>query len=464
MRYAGRRVDNRRPGIDVTVSAPKSVSVLFGLGDPDTALQVRAAHQAAVVEVVGFLESVAGHGLRGHQGDGQRAKRIGTDGWIVAGFEHRTSRADDPQLHTHLVVPNLLHGADGKWSAMDAKEIYRHALTGPYLFDAVLRGQLTQRLGLAWTAPVKGVAEIDGIPADLLGEFSTRRRQILTAMDAAGKPGPDAAQAACLATRPGKTRGVREETLGTGGQPGRGRPATTGGGWWARCWATAGHPLATPRPARRYLLGPAGLTAQATGFDRRDLLQAICQALPTGTVVDRAQLEVLADRVLASRDVIRLVAPPEDGPRWTTTDCSGWSRPRWASPAASPQSRPATSRQTSWQRPCPDGPCPASSGRWSSGLPRPMGCGGGRAGRRRKTAALDAAAWVWAGQGRPVTGAAVAAVTARRLEHATGIEYDSLTRLLNHFAGPTRPPAARSACPEVGCWWSTRPPWSTPAP
>ena len=242
-----------------------------------------------MAEVVGFLESVAGHGLRGHQGDGQRAQRIGTDGWIVAGFEHRTSRADDPQLHTHLVVPNLLHGADGKWSAVDAKEIYRHALTASYLYHAVLRGQLTQRLGLAWTAPVKGVAEIDGIPADLLGEFSTRRRQILTAMDAAGSSGPDAAQAACLATRPAKTTGVPERTL-------RDR--------WADRARAAGHrprdlvgkvlgnrrppPLPPLDQLTGYLLGPAGLTAQATGFDRRDLLQAICQALPAGTVTDRA--------------------------------------------------------------------------------------------------------------------------------------------------------------------------------
>ena len=101
------------------------------------------AHQAAVVEALGYLESVAGHGLRGHQGDGQRAAHIGTDGWIVAAFEHHTSRAGDPQLHTHLVVPNLLHGADGKWSAVDSKAVYRHALTASYLYHAVLRAQLT---------------------------------------------------------------------------------------------------------------------------------------------------------------------------------------------------------------------------------------------------------------------------------------------------------------------------------
>jgi conjugative relaxase-like TrwC/TraI family protein len=321
LRFADRRVDVRRPGIDVTISAPKSVSVLFGLGDKQTAATVRAAHQAAVGEALGYLESVAGHGLRGHQGDGQRAAHIGTDGWTVAAFEHHTSRAGDPQLHTHLVVPNLLHGADGKWSAVDAKQIYRHALTGSYVYHASLRAQLTARLGVDWTTPTKGVAEIDGIPADLLGTFSTRRRQIVAAMTAAGTTGPDAAQAACLATRPAKPGSEPEASL-------RDR-------WTATARAAGHHPanlIAAALGRRRpqlappvnqlaaYLLGPAGLTAQATGFDRRDLLQALCQALPAGTATDRAALEAVADQVLASRDVVRLVSAVDDGPRWTTTE------------------------------------------------------------------------------------------------------------------------------------------------
>ena len=79
-------------------------------------------------------------------------------------------------------------------------------------------------------------------------------------------------------------------------------------------------PLPPVEQLTAYLLGPAGLTAQATGFDRRDLLQAICQALPAGAVIDRAALEALAARVMESRDVVRLVSPTEDGPRWTTTE------------------------------------------------------------------------------------------------------------------------------------------------
>jgi len=78
-----------------------------------------------VGEALGYLQDRAGHGLRGHHGDGQRAARIDTDGWIVAAFEHRTSRAGDPQLHTHLVVPNLLRGTDGSWSAVDSRAVQR---------------------------------------------------------------------------------------------------------------------------------------------------------------------------------------------------------------------------------------------------------------------------------------------------------------------------------------------------
>ena len=83
-KFAGHQVDVRRPGIDVTASAPKSVSVLWGLGDPVASEAVLAAHREAVGQALQYLESVAGHALRGHQGDGQRADRIGTDGWIAA--------------------------------------------------------------------------------------------------------------------------------------------------------------------------------------------------------------------------------------------------------------------------------------------------------------------------------------------------------------------------------------------
>jgi hypothetical protein len=51
----------------------------------------------------------------------------------------------------HLVVPNLLKGKDGKWSAVDSRAVHRHALTASYVYHALLRGELTARLGVAWT-------------------------------------------------------------------------------------------------------------------------------------------------------------------------------------------------------------------------------------------------------------------------------------------------------------------------
>ena len=446
LKFAGKRVDVRRPGIDVTVSAPKSVSVLYGLGTADVAAAVRAAHQTAVAEALGYLEAVAGHGLRGHQGDGQRADRIRTDGWIVAAFEHRTSRAGDPQLHTHLVVPNLLHGEDGKWSAVDSKAIYRNALTASYLYHAVLRGQLTHSLGVGWTMREKGIAEIAGIPTDLISTFSTRRAQILKAMAEAGRSDPDAAQAACLATRPAKPPAEPEPTLrerwaaktrAAGHHPARVIDAVLG-----RTRAPAAPPI---DQLAQHLLGPAGLTAQATGFDRRDLLQALCQALPPGLPVDRAALEAAADQVLKSRDAVRLATRSEDGARWSTTELLGVEQAalRLAGELRAVPARDvdadrverATARRTlSGEQQDMVRALAAADG--LAVVVGPAGAG--------KTAALTAAVSIWSAQGRAVTGAAVAAVTARRLEHATGIPATSLARLLA-TARRTDPATSRPA-------------------
>ena len=319
VKHAGERIDVRRAGVDVTVSAPKSVSFVFGLAGPHVAEQVRAAHAAAVEQAWSYLQAQASEALRGHHGDGQSAARINTDGPIVAAFDHTTSRAGDPQLHTHLVIPNLVHGADGKWSAMDTRALYRHAATASEIYHAVLRGQLTRRLGVAWTTPARGRPEIAGIPRTLLRLFSTRRRQIEAELDRVGQTGPVAAQRACLTTRPAKTH-ERGELL-------RDR--------WAEQTRAAGHDprrliagvLGRQRPPARpdtaalevELLGPAGVTRHATTFDRSDLLQVLCQTIPNGLPVDHRHLEHLADRVLAARDTVPLLTRDEHGQRRYST-------------------------------------------------------------------------------------------------------------------------------------------------
>jgi hypothetical protein len=83
-------------GFDVTFSAPKSVSVLFGIGEAGVQSAIRDAHERAVIDAFGYFEgvlSVARRGAGGHS-------RIAGNGLTAAAFLHRTSRAGDPQLHT----------------------------------------------------------------------------------------------------------------------------------------------------------------------------------------------------------------------------------------------------------------------------------------------------------------------------------------------------------------------------
>src|SRR4051794_2516256 len=103
----------RVAGFDLTCSAPKSVSVLFGVGDPETRRRVRVAHDRAVREAIGYLERTAAAVRRGSGGTIVEE----ASGLVAAAFRHRTSRAGDPQLHTHVLVPNLGRGIDGRWSA-----------------------------------------------------------------------------------------------------------------------------------------------------------------------------------------------------------------------------------------------------------------------------------------------------------------------------------------------------------
>ena len=147
--------------------------------------------------------------------------------------------------------------------------------------------------------------------------------------------------------------------------------------------------------------------------------------------VDRAWVEDAADQVLGHRDAVRLATRTPMGRGGPPPGCSSSSRPRCASPTNCGKSRPAPWRRTRWRRPPPGGACPSSSSTWcmpsaaANGLAVVVGPAGSG-----KTAALAAAARAWTEQGRPIMGAAVAAVTARRLEHATGIASTSLARLL----------------------------------
>ena len=183
-RLSGRPGRVHTPGWDMTFSAPKSVSILYGLGGVAVAQQVAEAHEAAVDEALRWLEQHATVSRRRFAG---QVVTVKGEGLVVAAFRHRTSRLGDPQLHTHALAANVVERDDGSWGALDSRPLYRQAKTAGFLYQAVLRAQLTERLGVGWGEVANGVAEIAGTNETLLALFSKRRAQIVESVAAAGE-------------------------------------------------------------------------------------------------------------------------------------------------------------------------------------------------------------------------------------------------------------------------------------
>ena len=161
-------------GFDATFSAPKSVSVLFGVGDENLRLEVTEAHDRAVDAVMGWVEDHAVTRLR-HRG---HLVAVDAEGVVAAVFRQHTSRRLDPQLHSHVVIANRVKAPDGRWLALDARTIKLDQRTLSALYHATLRTELTRRLGVEWHQPEHGIAEIEGVDPTVLQHFSGRTRDI----------------------------------------------------------------------------------------------------------------------------------------------------------------------------------------------------------------------------------------------------------------------------------------------
>jgi conjugative relaxase-like TrwC/TraI family protein len=172
------RHDSKRTvvtGFAMSFSPPKSVSLLGAFGDTWTAAEVRAAHDSAVHAALSFLEDHAAFSRTGRGGTVQ----VDTQGFVATVFTHRTSRAGDPQLHSHVLVANKVLCTDGRWRSLDGRELFAFQKASGMLYNATLRVELTARLGVAWD-PVdrNGQADIVGVPRDLIDRFSKRRREV----------------------------------------------------------------------------------------------------------------------------------------------------------------------------------------------------------------------------------------------------------------------------------------------
>jgi conjugative relaxase-like TrwC/TraI family protein len=162
-------------GFDATFSAPKSVSVLWAISpDPWVRAEVAAAHDAAVQAAVDWFETHGAVTRRGTDGVFQ----VDAQGLTVALFRQHTSRSVDPQLHTHAVIAAKVQDPTGRWLSLDARFLMYQQRTIGWVYDAALRTELTERLGVAWGDLVGGQADLVAIPEQVRDLFSQRTAQV----------------------------------------------------------------------------------------------------------------------------------------------------------------------------------------------------------------------------------------------------------------------------------------------
>lgn len=180
----GRRVLNEkgeserehRPYMDVTFSAPKSVSLLAEVAGMK---ELRQAHEESVKETLGYMErKLAGARV----GAGKDVHFEKTGNLTVALFRHNTSRELDPQTHTHAVIMNATKAADGKWRSLTNDPIYDQQHTIGAIYTSTLARKVKE---LGMDIEVKdqyGNFEIKGVSDQALEHFSQRRTQIKDAL------------------------------------------------------------------------------------------------------------------------------------------------------------------------------------------------------------------------------------------------------------------------------------------
>jgi conjugative relaxase-like TrwC/TraI family protein len=342
----------RCPGFDACFKAPKSVSLLCAFGDQVQVggrmldQLVEMAHDEAVREAMAHLEASAAKGRRGRNG----AVQVDSSGFVCAAFRQRTSRAGDPHLHSHVLIANMCQGTDGRWGALDARLIYAHAKAAGYLYEAHLRHRMGREVGVDWGEVVNGIADVAGVPEQMIDHFSKRSREIrghlrevterinqererlgLAPVEA------DSQEALDIAAR--ETRAAKLQHVPT---------ADLRADWRTEAAGASLHPeqlagvIQRPKGQPQVIADPdlhrrvtAVLTENASTFGRRDAVQALAadahRGLPIVEVLDRASSLLVSQDVIPvvgavrDQDVIRRadgsVAPiPTGERRWSTPD------------------------------------------------------------------------------------------------------------------------------------------------
>ncbi len=341
-------------GYDISLTLPKSYSLLLAFADENTAAAVEGVYTRQVGTTFDWLEEQTAYGMRGHHGDGKSAQTVKGSGFLGWTMVHRAARpvgdrvVGDPHWHVHTTIANMTHAQDGKWSTVAAggRDLMRHAPAADHILKALIRRTLTDTYGVEFTRSERtGGWEVAAIPDATLREFSkrgasieamlkdlgfgpqqaTRRAEDLAAAQtrhdkthATAAPDatlrsmwqaearqhgvdPDQLAAAAFRRRPPEDGASTAPGTGSGPQPGGGAGAEGAG-------ADTEEPDESTvlRGVVATLLDPeSGLTSSMRRFTRVDALAAVADAMPTGAR-DVAEIEALTDKALADAGVVPL--------------------------------------------------------------------------------------------------------------------------------------------------------------
>ena len=193
------QTENRRLGVDLTFSMPKSASILaYVAGDS----RVLAAHMNAVKATMGWVEKTFAEGRTYEHSKSGDAVRTGN--LVYALFQHDTSRALDPQGHIHVLVANMTRMANGAWQALHNQQLWKNNTVIGAAYHAQFRAELA-KIGYETTVTGKhGQFEVNGVPKQAIDTFSQRRADILATADRLGMKSTEALRKITNNTRDAK--------------------------------------------------------------------------------------------------------------------------------------------------------------------------------------------------------------------------------------------------------------------
>ena len=203
---------NHQPGWDLTFSPPKSVSTIWSQASEEMRKEIEQLHLEAIKYTVDFIEKNYAFSRTGKAGQGGLVPVK----LVVSAFEHGTSRAVEPQLHSHAITHNV--GVDDsdplhpKFRTVVSKKFYDHKMLSGAIYRARFAHTLHAKYGFV-AERKRNEFDIKGVSQELIDTHSTRRKEIVADLHKKGVSGAKAAEKSNLATRRKKGHQFPREML-----------------------------------------------------------------------------------------------------------------------------------------------------------------------------------------------------------------------------------------------------------